>query len=224
MGDTWDGNAGETYESDEDFIRSVDLVESQHINFESLFKTENLEAVADKILESALGETDFMKKDVVDRFLDFIYFKVQTGSIDIPHMAYPTKRMIDRELEQRVITLLNEHLYPEIVLRLMKLFSRNIHNPDTNLYIANLITSEDIIRSIYETFKLFKKDIFISNPVKRSLNVKRIQQFAARSENKLSSPLDQAAIYKYILEFLAIKFNVSHIYTEDDLLLSAPVD
>lgn len=224
MGDTWDGNAGESYESHEDFLRTINLEEVKFIDFESLLKTDELDAVAEKILESALGEIDFMKKDVLDRFLDYIYFKVQTGHIDIPHMAYPTKRMMNSELEAKIIELMNTHLYPEIILRLLKFFSRNIHDPDTNLYIANLITSEDIIRSIFETFKLFKKDIFISNPDKRSLNVKRIQQFSSRSENRLSSPLDQAAIYKYILEFFSKKFNVSDIYTEDDLLLSAPID
>jgi len=135
-------------------------------------------------------------------------------------MGYPTKRMMDSVLEAKIIEIINVHLYPEIVLRLMKFFSRNMHNPDSNLYIANLITSMDIIRSIYETFKLFKRDIFKSDPDRRTINVKSIQQFSQRSDNKLSSPLDQASIYKYILEFFLIKLNVSSIYTKEDLLLS----
>jgi hypothetical protein len=163
-----------------------------------------------------------MKKDLLDRFLDFIFFKVSTGNIDIPSMAYPTKRMLDSELEKKVVEVINKHLYPEIIFRLLKFFTRNVHDADTNLYIANLIFSEDIIKSIYDTYKLFKKDIFINNRDKRTLNVKRIQQYSPRSENKLSSPLDATARLKYILEFFLVKYNVTHLYTKEDLILWGP--
>jgi hypothetical protein len=105
-------------------------------------------------------------------------------------------------------------------LRLLKFFSRNIHESDTNLYIAYLIESESIIRSVYDTYKLFKKDIFVYNNEKKTLNVKMIQQFSAKSDISLSIPLDACARFKYIVEFFAIKQNVGQIYTLDDLLLS----
>jgi len=224
MGDVWDGNTGDTFESEKDLYRKIILQESRFIDFEFLLKSENLDVVAEIILEGTYGEMDFMKKDIIDRFLDFIYFKTQTGFADIPHMVYPIKRMMDSELEKKITVLFNDYLYPEIVLHLLKFFSRNIHNPDSNLCIANFITSDEIIRSVFETYRLFKKDVFIADPDRRALNVKRIQQFSPRSDNKLSSPLDQAAIYKYILEYLAIKNRVGHIYTAEDLLLSIPED
>mgnify|MGYP000858006118 CR=1 FL=1 len=224
MGDVWDGNTGDTFESEKDLYRKIILQESRFIDFEFLLKSENLDVVAEIILEGTYGEMDFMKKDIIDRFLDFIYFKTQTGFADIPHMVYPIKRMMDSELEKKITVLINEYLYPEIVLHLLKFFSRNIHNPDSNLCIANFITSDEIVRSVFETYRLFKKDVFIADPDRRALNVKRIQQFSPRSDNKLSSPLDQAAIYKYILEYLAIKNRVGHIYTAEDLLLSIPED
>jgi hypothetical protein len=193
--------------------------ESQMVDFDELLRSRSLEDVAQQLSDGALEMADFMRKDVIDRFLDFVFFKVQTGNMDIPSMAYPTKRMLDTELEKKVIELINVHLYPEIIFRLLKFFTRNIHDADTNLYIANLVFSEDIIRSVYDTYRMFKKDIFIDNRDKRTLNVKRIQQYSARSENKLSSPLDAAARLKYILEFFLVKYNVSHLYTKEDLLL-----
>ena len=72
---------------------------------------------------------------------------------------------------------------------------------------------------MYDTYRMFRKDIFIGNRDKRALNVKRIQQYSARSENKLSSPLDAAARLKYILEFFQVKYSISHLYTKEDLLL-----
>jgi len=205
-----------------DSFNDVSFEDSLFIDFEALLRSDDLEAIADKILSGALAETDFMKKDFLDKFLDFIYFKVQTGYLDIISMAYPSRRMTDKELEKKVIEIVNEHLYPEIVLRILKYFTRQIHDPDSNLYIANLITSEKIITSIFETYRLFRKDIFIRDPDKRSLNVKRIQQFSSRSDNRLSSPLDAAARLKYILEFLALKYNLQHLYTPEDLLLLHP--
>lgn len=192
---------------------------SQIYNFEEMLKSYDVEDVARRLSEGSLEIADFMKKDIIDRFLDFVFFKIQTGNVDIPHMAYPTKRMMDRDLEKKIIDLINIHLYPEIIFRLLKIFMRNIHDADTNLYIANLIYSEDIIKSIYDTFKLLKKDIFIDDRDKRALNVKRIQQYSPRSENKLSSPLDAAARLKYILEFFLIKYKVEHLFTGSDLML-----
>jgi hypothetical protein len=127
--------------------------------------------------------------------------------------------MLDHELEKKIIEIINKHLYPEIIFRILKFFTRNVHDADTNLYIANLIYSEDIIKSIYDTFKLFKKDIFTNDRDRRTLNVKRIQQYSPRSENKLSSPLDAVARLKYILEFFLVKYDLAHLYTKEDLLL-----
>ena len=206
-----------------DSLENINPEKSQLINFEKIIKNEKLEDIAEKLIESTFAEHHFMKKDAVDRLLDFAYFKIQTGSFYVIHMGYPTKRMHDKELEKKMIELINEHLYPEIVLRLLKFFSRNIHNSDSNLYIAYLIESESIIKSIYDTFKLFQKDIFIYNKEKKTLNVKMIQQFSARSDLSLSLPLDACARFKYILEFFAIKQNVSQIYTLDDLQLARNV-
>jgi len=196
------------------------LKESESVNFDELLKGDDYEFIASVITEGIFGEIDFMKKDSLDRFLDFIYFKVQTGNIEVLNMAYPTKRMRDELMEKKIIRLLNDHLYPEIIFRLLKFFTRNMHDPDTNLYIAYLIESDNIIKSLYETFKLFKKDIFKPEADKRALNVKRIQQFSAMSDNKHSSPLDKAAILKYILEFLALKQDVKHIFTKKDISMA----
>ena len=194
-------------------------VKSQIYNFDEMLKSNDVETVAKMLSEGSLEIADFMKKDIIDRFLDFVFFKVQTGNVDIPHMAYPTKRMMDRDLEKKVIELINVHLFPEIIFRLLKIFMRNVHDSDTNLYVANLIYSEEIIRAIFDTYKLLKKDIFIPDRDRRTLNVKRIQQYSPRSDNKLSSPLDAAARLKYILEFFLIKYKVGHLYQTEDLML-----
>jgi hypothetical protein len=203
-----------------DSLENIDPKKSQLINFEKIIKNEKLEDVAEKLIESTFVEQHFMRKDAIDRLLEFTFSKIQTGSFHVIHMAYPTKRMYDKELEGKIIELINKHLYPEIVLSLLRFFSRNIHNSDTNLYVANLIESESIIRSVYDTFKLFQKDIFIYNSEKKTLNVKMIQQFSAQSDVSLSIPLDACARFKYILEFFAIKQNVRQIYTLDDLSLA----
>jgi hypothetical protein len=202
-----------------DSLENINPEKSQLINFEKIIKNETLEDVAEKLIESTFVESHFKRKDAIDRFLDFTFAKIQTGSFYVIHMAYPTKRMYDKELEEKIIKLINEHLYPEIVLRILKFFSRNIHNADNNLYIAHLIESEAIIRSIYDTFKLFQKDIFVYNAEKKSLNVKMIQQFSAQSDPSLSLPLDACARFKYVLEYFAIRQNMSHMYTLNDLLL-----
>ncbi len=198
-------------------LESIDPGKSQLINFDKIIKNEKLEDVAEKLIESTFAEQHFMRKDAIDRLIDFTFFKVQTGSFHVIHMAYPTKRMHDHELEAKIMRLFNELLYPEIVLRILKFFARNIHDSDSNLYIANLVESEAIIRSVFETFRLFQKDIFIYNPDKKSLNVKRIQQFSPQSDYKLSLPLDACARLKYILEFFQIRQDVSHIYKPDDI-------
>lgn len=202
-----------------DSLDSINPEKSQLINFEKIIKNNRLEDVAEKLVESTFVEQHFMRKDAIDRLLEFAFFRIQTGAFDVIHMAYPTKRMHDRDLETKIKSLINEHLYPEIVLRILKFFSRNIHDSDTNLYIANLIESESIIRSVYDTFKLFQKDIFIYNVEKKTLNVKMIQQFSPQSDVSLSLPLDACARFKYILEFFSIKQKVSHIYTLDDLVM-----
>ncbi len=207
----------------DDFLgggRVEDLYKSQIFNFEDFLKNDNLAEVAERLTEGALDMADFMRKDIIDRFLDFVFFKVQTGNVDLPSMAYPTKRMLDGALEKKVIELINEHLYPEIIFRLLKFFTRNIHDADTNLYVANLIYSEDIIRSIYDTYRLFKKDIFDGDRDRRTLNVKRIQQYSPRSDNRMSSPLDAAARLKYILEFFLVKYPSMRLYAREDLLMS----
>jgi hypothetical protein len=196
------------------------LQQSAFVDFDELLRNNDLDSVAAKITDSIYGEVDFMKKDTIDKFLDFVYFKVQTGNVVVTNMAFPTKRMRDRELEVKVIRLINVYLFPEIIFRLLKFFTRNMHDPDTNLYLANLIESDEIIQALYDTYRLFKKDIFKPDEKQRTLNVKRIQQFSARSENQLSSPLDKAAILKYVLEFIAQKRNISHIYTREDIFLS----
>jgi hypothetical protein len=207
----------------DDFLdggRVEELYKSQIFNFDDILKNDNLEEVATLFTEGALDMADFMRKDIIDRFLDFVFFKIQTGNVDLPSLAYPTKRMLDGILEKKVIELINEHLYPEIIFRLLKFFTRNIHDADTNLYIANLIYSENIIKSIYDTYQLFKKDIFNTDHDRRTLNVKRMQQYSPRSDNRMSSPLDAAARLKYILEFFLVKYRVSHLYTREDLLMS----
>lgn len=190
-------------------------------NIESLLKERRpLEEIAQDILSGAFGELDMERKDSLDRFLDFVYKKVQRGNPHIIHLAYPTKRMTDLELEKKVIELINVHLNPDIILPLLKFFTRNVHNSDTNLYLAYLIEADNIIKSIYDTYLLFKKDIFETDKEKRTLNVRRIQQFLTRIDSISASPLDAAARLKYILEFLALKQDVSHIYTADDIKLS----
>jgi len=204
-----------------DSLESIDPNKSQLINFEKIILNEKLELVAEKLVESTFVEQHFMRKDAIDRFLDFTYFKVQTGAHHIIHMAYPTKRMHNKELEAKIKLLINELLYPEIVLRVLKYFTRNIQEADTNLHIANLVDSEEIIQSVYETFNLFKKDIFVYNPEQKSLNVKMIQQFSPQSDYKLSLPLDACAKLKYVLEFFYIKHNIKHLYTMDDIRMFA---
>jgi len=194
------------------------------INFEHLIRDFPLEEVAEKIVEDSYGSFDFLRKDAIDKFIDFIFKKTNTGYIETLNFAFYTKRMNDKYLEKQIIELLNKHLYPEIILKLLKYFTRSIITSESDLNIAYLIRSEDIIKSIYETFLLFKKDIFITDAEKRSLNVKRIQQFSTHSDNKLSSPLNTAARFKYILEFFLYNLDIDHIYKKEDILLSNDIE
>ncbi len=203
-----------------DAAESRALEGSKAVNIDNLLKERDLDLIASTILEDTLRDTDILQKDLLDRFLDYVIFKISTGMPYIIHQAYPAKRAIDKELEDKLIRLINENLYPEIVLKILKYFTRNNHDSDTNLYLAYLINSEDIIRAIYDTYVLFKNDIFVSNPDRRSINVKRIQQVSPRTENKVTSPLDAACRFKYILEFIAIKQRVDHIFSMSDLQLT----
>ena len=83
------------------------LSKSDIVNFEAIFASADISVIADKILESTYENVDPMKRDLFDKFLDFVYFKTQTGEYEILNMAYPTKRMRDRDLEKMIITLLN---------------------------------------------------------------------------------------------------------------------
>jgi hypothetical protein len=202
-------------------LETKELDKADFLKIEKLIREEkNLEDVAELILEGSYKSVDLFRKDSIDRFLDFIVAKVRTGSYYIPSLAYPTRRMSDKDLEDKIIKLINNFLNPEIIFPVLKYFSRNIKDSDKNLYLAYLITSDDIIRSIFETFLLFKKDLFSPDPEKRVLNVKRIQQFPPTVDTSVSSPLDAICRFKYILEFIAIKQNVQHIYTPDNIKLS----
>ncbi|MBN2041901.1 MAG: hypothetical protein JW864_17835 [Spirochaetes bacterium] len=211
--------------NDNNFINKLDsivLERAEQLKIDSMIRDEkDLQMIADVIIEGTYKDTDIQRKDTLDHFLDYVMSKVRTGSYYIPSLAYPTRRMADKELEDKVIKLINIHLYPEIVLPILKFFARNVKDSDKNLFLAYLINSDEIIKSIFDTFVLFKKDIFNPDKDKRTLNVKRIQQFPPTTENQLSSPLDAASRFKYILEFIALKQNVEHIYTPEQTKLSA---
>lgn len=200
---------------------AFELETGELLDLESLFKEIQLEQIAHSLLEGTFKAFDLLKKDSLDKFLDFVAFKVKTGRPHIINLAYPAMRMYDEALEAKVIQVLNYHLFPDIILRILKFFSRNIHNSDTNLNMAYLIEADDIIRAVYETFILFRKDIFNPDKNRRTLNVKRIQQYPPAKDNVHSSPLDAACRLKYVLEFIALKQHVEHIYTQKDLMLSA---
>lgn len=202
----------------EDFSEKID---EKPINMLSLLKAKKpIEEIAIDILEGTWQEFDIYKRDAIDKFIDFVVSTVNTGELLILNLEYPTKRIRDRQLEKKIIELINDHMFPEIVMGILKFFSRNIHDSDRNLYLAYLITSEDIIRSIYNTFIMFRNDIYETNLAKRVLNVKRIQQFSPTTAEDISSPLDAAARFKYILEYIAYKENVDNIYKKEDLLFT----
>ena len=190
-----------------------------YVDFETLLKENTIEVAAEILLESSYENIGLINKDTLDFFLEFVHFKLQTGYWIDFNDAYPVKRMNDDILEKEVQELINEHLYPDITLRLLKFFTRNLYEPDSNLFIANLVYSKDIIRAIYDTYKVFREAIFLDKE-KRHMTVRSIQQFAINASEQLSSPLEAATLLKYVLEFFALKANVSDIYSMDDLRLS----
>lgn len=189
-------------------------------NIHDLLKNDlPLEQVAEIITEGDFWGNDLEMKDSLDRFLDYVLFKVKTGVPYIASLAYPSMRIEDETIERKTILLINDHLIPEIIIKVLKYFSRNVQDSDTNLHLAHLIENEIIIQSIFDTFKQFKSDVFNPDREAKTLNVKRLQQFSSHTDNRLSSPLDAACRFKYILEYISFKQDVSHIYTSDDLYL-----
>ncbi|MDA3901040.1 MAG: hypothetical protein PF637_11045 [Spirochaetes bacterium] len=180
----------------------------------------SLEDAAEKIIEGTFMGMDIERKDSLDRLIDYIVFKARTGVPHIANMAYPSMRIENHKMEEKVKLLLNEHLMPEIVIKILKFFTRNIQNSDTNLHLAELVTNELIINAIFETFKTFRMDVAITDREKKTLNVKRIQQFSAHTDSRFSSPLDAACRLKYVLEFIAIRQDVSAIYSKEDIRMA----
>ena len=204
-----------------DTILPTNNLSGNFVDFENIIAQNDPKDAAAMILEASHEEFDFMHRDILDRFMDFVYFKTKTGYWEEFNDAYPAKRMYDQILEKKIMEILNEHLYPDIIYKILKFITRNIYEPDNNLFIANLIYSKEIIRSLYNTYVLFKKDIHAGDKEKRFLNVQKIQQFPTQiNNNELSSPLEAAAKLKYVLEFLSLKNNTDDIFKKEDLLLS----
>ena len=195
------------------------------VNIENILKSDlPIDEAAERIHDAQLLETDILtRKDSLDRFLDYVYFKAKTGYDHISHLAYPSKRISDPEIEQKARELINVHLLPTIIFSLLKFFTRNVQSSDTNLYIAYLIESDEVVKPLYDTFCMFKTDIFKKDKEARSINVKRLQQYVSAAEDRFSSPLDAACRLKYILEYIALNRDVSHLYTKDDLMLGQAV-
>ena len=194
------------------------------VNIENILKSDlPIDEAAERIHDAQLLETDILtRKDSLDRFLDYVYFKAKTGYDHIEHLAYPSKRISDPEIEQKARELINVHLLPTIIFSLLKFFTRNVQSSDTNLYIAYLIESDEVVKPLYDTFRMFKNDIFKKDKEARSTNVKRLQQYVSAAEDRFSSPLDAACRLKYILEYIALNRDVSHIYMKEDLQLGKP--
>jgi hypothetical protein len=195
------------------------------VNIENILKSDlPIDEAAERIHDAQLLETDILtRKDSLDRFLDYVYFKAKTGYDHIEHLAYPSKRISDTEIEQKARELINVHLLPTIIFSLLKFFTRNVQSSDTNLYIAYLIESDEVVKALYDTFSMFRNDIFKKDKEARSTNVKRLQQYVSAAEDRFSSPLDAACRLKYILEYISINRDVSHIYTKEDLQLGKPL-
>ncbi len=190
-------------------------------NIHDLLKNDiPLQEVADIIVEGTFLGHDIERKDSLDRFLDYVVYKVKTGVPFIPSLAYPTMRIEDKVIEAKCIELINEYLIPEIIIKILKFFSRNVQQSDTSLYLANLITNESIIQSVFDTYHTFRKDIHNPDKEKKTRNVKMLQQFSAHTDNRFSSPLDAAARFKYVLEYFLLMRPVEHLYTKNDIKLS----
>lgn len=192
------------------------------VSIENILKSDMaLEEAADRILDTVLMENDIVtKKDALDRFIDYVYFKSRTGHDHIVNLAYPSKRIADESIEKKASLLINVHLVPMIIFSLLKFFTRNVQSSDTNLYVAQLLESDEVIQPIYNTFVMFRNDIREKDPSARTKNVKQLQQYVSSAEDRFSSPLDAACRLKYILEYLAITRNVSHLYSLEDIRLS----
>jgi|GEM_PF-230469 len=208
-------------------VRAADLevsAQNAFVNIENILKSNiPLEDAADRILETVLLDSSMItRKDALDRFLDYVHFKARTGEDYILNIAYPSKKIPDEELERKIIELINIHLIPSIIFPILKFFTRNVQRSDTNLYIAHLLRSESVIRPVYETFLMFKKDVFIQDKDLRSKNVKKIQQYVASADEKYSSPLDAACRLKFVLEYISLENDTSAIYSPEDIRL-APV-
>jgi hypothetical protein len=219
--------AGRSKYSPTSFIRKVTAADlnvnarNAFVNIENILRSSiPLEDAADRILDTVLMENDIItKKDALDRFLDYVHFKARTGHDHIINLAYPTKRIDDAEIEGKIIKLVNIHLVPGIIFPLLKYFTRNVQNSDTNLYVAHILEKDEVIIPLYETYLMFKKDIFNPSRTARTKNVKSLQQHTASVDDRTASPLDAACRLKYILEYIALKQDVSHLFTKDDLQL-----
>lgn len=191
------------------------------LNMNALIKNKlSLEDKARLIIESTENAVSLMQKDPLDRFIEYSFFKAKTGYPYIISLAYPTKRIAEKDIETTIIELLNYHLIPEATFRILKFFTRNARNSDANLYLAFLIENPEIIKSLYDTFLIFRNDIFKKDAEDRTMNVKRIQQYISVADNRFSSPLDAACRLKYILEFISLKQNTSSVYSASDLRIS----
>ena len=73
------------------------------VNIENILKSDlPLDEAAERIHDAQLLETDILtRKDSLDRFLDYCYFKAKTGYDHIIHLAYPSKRIGDDEIERK---------------------------------------------------------------------------------------------------------------------------
>lgn len=199
---------------------SFESFSGNFIDFESLLTDADLSKSAEIIRNYSYAAAGEKTGDAIDRFIDFVYFKIRTGYWDNFNDAYPVKRMNDEIMEKNTVSMINEHLYPDIVPKLLKFITRNIYEPDSDLFIANLVFSKNIIRAFYETYVLFKKDIGITDAEQRTANVRRIQEFSGISDPKLSSPLDAAARLKYVLEFLFLSGRSYDMFAMEDITLS----
>jgi len=55
------------------------LEESKAVNIDNLLKERDLDLIASTIVEDTLRDTDILRKDLLDRLLDYVIFKISTG-------------------------------------------------------------------------------------------------------------------------------------------------
>lgn len=194
------------------------------LDFDDLLKTKlSNQDIANVILNKSYDDEEIItRRDTLDRFLDFIYFKVKTGEPHIINLAYPSQRMADKDLENKIIDILNYRLMPDIIIKILRYFTINLKNSQTNLFLAYLIVDAGLIKPIYESFKTFKKDVFLDTVEARCRSVKNLQQHTQRTDPVFSNPLDSACRFKYILEYILLKQNIKNLYSADDLVLWVP--